>query len=99
MVENLKIKMQDKIKCPVELANGKKHYTRGYIENLSFALNETNHIRNFFVVDMGEQDVIIRMDWLVSKHALIVGIEHLLSLKESIPNTKLKSLKKITEEY
>ena len=55
----------------MEFANEKKHCTNGYVPNLSFTLTKTKHTGNFFVMDMGERDVIIGMYWLLNNHALI----------------------------
>lgn len=71
LAKTLNLKLDGSIKRPVELANGKKHYTRGYIENLSLSLNGQKHAGKFFVIDMGERDVIIGMAWLINNHVLI----------------------------
>ena len=62
MAKNAYLKVQQNTKRPVELANGKRHYTNGCIPNLSFTLTETKHTRNVFVLDMGEREVILGMD-------------------------------------
>lgn len=90
LVKNQKLKLDQKIKRPVLLANGQKHFTKGLIKDLSFALNKETHVGDFYVIDMGKRDLILGMDWLVSNHALIDCEKGTLVFNK--PNTETSSI-------
>ena len=71
LVKSQKLKIDKNIKRPMLLANAQKHLTIcGLLKELSFDLNNQKHVRDFYVIDMGNRDLILRMDWLVFNHAL-----------------------------
>ncbi len=55
LAEKLNLKLNSHVERPVELANGRTHFTRGYLENLPFHLKTEKHSGNFYVIDMGER--------------------------------------------
>ena len=57
------------------------------------------HKGNFFVIDMGQRDVIIGMDWLVDNHELVGCEERTLTFRNKTNiQHKVKGLEKGNKE-
>lgn len=82
-MNNLNLKLNLNIKRPIEFANGKKYLTKGYMKNLSFFWSGQEYTRNLLMVDMGEHDVTICMDWKINNHAFIGYEERKLTFKHT----------------
>ena len=58
----LNVEIGNQVRRPVQLANGKLHYTQGLLENLSFSLAQRKCRGDCYVIEMGKCDAIIGMD-------------------------------------
>ena len=70
-LKTLNVEIGEQVRRPVQLANGKVDYTQGLLENLSFSLAQRKCKGDFYVINMGKCDAIIRMDWLNVNKAII----------------------------
>ena len=88
-LKTLNVEAGEQVKRPVQLANGKLHYTQGLLENLSFSLAQRKCRGDFYVIEMGKCDAIIGMDWLNVNKAVIDCGERTLSFLDENGKDKI----------
>ena len=88
-LKTLNVEAGEQIRRPVQLANGKLHYTQGLLENLSFSLAQRKCRGDFYVIEMGKCDAIIGMDWLNVNKAVIDCGERTLSFLDENGKDKI----------